>query len=351
MSDALAVAAEILEVDQVEQVAELGGSRRSVVRRVRAGAETYIVKEYLTPEDMTWRREAAGLEAADGVRAPRLLGVSEDPTIVVMSDLGTGSNVADLLLSADAQAAGAGMVAWAEAIGEMQRHTTGRLDVFREALGDGIRADATAAEIETIARHLRERAAKSDLPWSESVPDALTEAMEPLLAETDQALTPGDPCPDNNLVGPDGLTLLDFEFAEIRHRAWEGAYLHVPWPSCWCCWQVPDGWAGKALGTYVDATYGSAGPPSTFERDLDLATLLWCIQSTTWFLVGALQDGLEYNLDDDRMPGRRTIVLSRLDLVTRTAGPEPLLTWAADVRKELAARWQDRPLRMAPAFR
>lgn len=46
MSDALEVAAEVLGVDRVEQVAELGGSRRSVVRRVRAGAESFIVKEY-----------------------------------------------------------------------------------------------------------------------------------------------------------------------------------------------------------------------------------------------------------------------------------------------------------------
>lgn len=53
MSDALRVAAEILKVDSVEQVAELGGSRRSVVRRVRAGTETVIVKEYLEPEEMT----------------------------------------------------------------------------------------------------------------------------------------------------------------------------------------------------------------------------------------------------------------------------------------------------------
>lgn len=120
MSDALRVAAEILEVDRVEQVAELGGSRRSVVRRVRAGAETFVVKEYLQPEEMTWSREAAGLKTAAGVRAPRLLGFSEDPAVVVMSDLGSGGNLADALLGTAADYGASGVLAWAEAIGELQ---------------------------------------------------------------------------------------------------------------------------------------------------------------------------------------------------------------------------------------
>lgn len=138
MSDALQVAAEILEVDGVEHVAELGGSRRSVVRRVRSGGQTFIVKEYLQPEEMTWSREAAGLKAAAGVRAPRLLGISEDPAVVVMSDLGSGGNLADALLGTVAGNDASGVLAWAEAIGELQAHAADRLDVFREALADGV---------------------------------------------------------------------------------------------------------------------------------------------------------------------------------------------------------------------
>jgi hypothetical protein len=116
MSDALEVAAELLRVERVEQVAELGGSRRSVVRRVRAGAKTFIVKEYLQPEEMTWSREAAGLKAAAGVRAPRLIGVHEDPAVVVMSDLGSGPNVADALLGRDAALGRDRVLAWAESL-------------------------------------------------------------------------------------------------------------------------------------------------------------------------------------------------------------------------------------------
>lgn len=351
MSDALQVAAELLEVDRVEQVAELGGSRRSVVRRVRAGAATFIVKEYLQPEEMTWSREAAGLKAAAGVRAPRLIGVSADPAVVVMSDLGPGSNVADALLGPEAALGRDQILAWAQAIGELQAYAADRLDVFREALADGVRTDVTIGQIENLGSTLETVCVESGLPWAEFVPDAIQEVVAPLRTGSDLALTPSDPCPDNNLNGPDGLLLLDFEHAEIRHRAWEAAYLRVPWPSCWCAWQVPDGVSALALKAYLDAAYGSDGPPTTFEADLDAATLLWCILSVRWFLPAALDANSAHNADDDRMPGRWTLILARLALAARVSGSEPLTRWAESLRAALVARWGDHSLRPAPAFR
>lgn len=351
MSDALRAAAVVLGVDRVEHVAELGGSRRSVVRRVRSGTETFIVKEYLQPEEMTWSREAAGLKAAAGVRAPRLIGVSADPAVVVMSDLGSGTNVAEALLGPDAALGRDQILAWAQAIGEFQAHTADRLHVFREALADGVRTDVTVGQIENLGSTLEARCAENGLPWVETVPDAIEEVVAPLRAGSDLALTPSDPCPDNNLNGPDGLLLLDFEHAEIRHRAWEAAYLRVPWPSCWCAWQLPDGVSALALKAYLDAAYGGDGPPATFEADLDAATLLWCVLSVSWFLPAAHDGNSAHNADDDRMPGRWTLILTRLALAARVSGSEPLTTWAESTRAALVAQWGDHQLRPAPAFR
>ena len=351
MSDALRVAAEVLGVDRVEQVAELGGSRRSVVRRVRVETETVIVKEYLEREEMTWSREAAGLTAAGGIRAPRLIGVREDPAVVVMSDLGPGPNVADALLGTDAVLGRDRILAWARAVGELQAHTADRLDVFREALASGVRTDLTISQMEDLGSALATLCATNGLPWEDAVPEAIQHVLGPLRTGPDLALTPSDTCPDNNLLGPDGLLLLDFEHAEIRHRAWEAAYLRVPWPSCWCAWQVPDGVSGLALEAYLDASYGTDGPPSTFEADLDAATLLWCLLSVSWFLPAALNADSSQNADDDWMPGRRTLTLARLGLAAAVPGPQPLVGWAESVRTELLARWGDHPLRLAPAFR
>ncbi|WP_328531824.1 hypothetical protein OG984_12165 [Nocardioides sp. NBC_00368] len=351
MTDALRVAAEVLGVDRVEQMAELGGSRRSVVRRVRAGTGTAIVKEYLEPEEKTWSREAAGLKAADGVRAPRLLGVREDPAVVVMSDLGPGPDVADALLGTDAVLGRDRILAWARAVGELQAHTADRLDVFREALASGVRTDLTVSQMDDLGSALATLCATNGLPWDDDVPDAIQDALTPLRKGPDLALTPSDTCPDNNLLGPDGLMLLDFEHAEIRHRAWEAAYLRVPWPSCWCAWQVPDGVSSLALQAYLDASYGTAGPPSTFEADLDAATVLWCLLSVSWFLPASLDTDAAHNADDDRMPGRRALTLARLGRAVGLSGPQPLATWAEALHRELVGRWGDHPLRLAPAFR
>lgn len=268
-----------------------------------------------------------------------------------MSDLGSGPNVADALLGSEAGLGRDQILAWAQAIGELQAHTADRLDVFQEALADGVRTDVTVGKVENLGSTLRTLCVENGLPWVETVPDAIQEMVAPLRTGPGLALTPSDPCPDNNLSGPDGLLLLDFEHAEIRHRAWEAAYLRVPWPSCWCAWQVPDGVSALALKAYLDAAYGSDGPPATFEADLDAATLLWCVLSVTWLLPAALDANSAHNTDDARMPGRRTLILARLSLAARVSGSEPLTTWAESLRAALLARWGDRSLLLAPAFR
>src|SRR2546429_3760393 len=64
------------------------------------------------------------------------------------------------------------------------------------------------------------------------------------------ALTPADACPDNNVRTAGGLVLIDFEGAQWRHIAWDVAYLAVPWPSCWCAWQLPADVAARAVEAY-----------------------------------------------------------------------------------------------------
>jgi len=87
----------------------------------------------------------------------------------------------------------------------------------------------------------------------------------------------------------------------------------------------------------------------TFEADLDAATLLWCILSVGWFLPAALDANSAHNADDDRMPGRWTLILARLAVAARVSGSESLTTWAESLRAELLAGWDEQPLR--PAFR
>lgn len=356
--DALLTAAALLGSPAIEALAVLPGSDRNRVWRARlADDRTVVVKHYRDPSLGTWRRESAALRLADGEGAPRILAVSDPsdgPAVTVLEDLGDPGSLADLLLARGADAprrAGEGLVAWATAIGRLQHRTHGRGEEFATALGPGLRADAVAEEVEEAPTGLAALVAAHDLPWSDAVPAAFAEAVAPLTDPADAVLSPGDACPDNNLLAEDGARLLDFEYAQVRHRAWDAAYLRVPWPSCWCAWQVPADHAHRALASMLEASYGGGPVPTSFAADLDAATLLWCLVSVRWFLPGALEEPAARNADEDRRPGRWTMVITRLELAARTPGPEPLRRWAAETAAQLVRRWGEHALRPAPAYR
>ena len=152
------------------------------------------------------------------------------------------------------------------------------------------------------------------------------------------ALTPGDTCPDNNVLTDAGVVLFDFEGAAIRHVAWDAAYLRVPWPSCWCAWRLPEDVAGRALERWRAAVVGTVpyvGTPS-FEADLERAESGWAAVSTGWFLAGALEgDDVPGGEAGRRVaPGRRALILNRLCSggSRDRAGPG-----------RLAGRWPPRP--------
>lgn len=338
---ALEAAAEVLGVPALTVVDTLGGSARSEVWRVAAPdlpGGTAIVKHHLEPENRTWVRESAGLAAAGGLRTPRLLGVCEDPAVLVMTDLGEGPNLADLLLGTDPRAAADGVRDWAATVAAVQEGTVDRVDDFVAALGD-VPAHSTMAEVAGLAAVLEGLSARHGLPWSDRVTAALAEHAAPLADPGEQRFSPGDTCPDNNVRTADGLHLIDLEWAEVRHRAWEAAYLRVPWPTCWCAWAIPE-----------EVAVAAAAPFAASPDDVDRATLLWCLLTSSWFLAGAL-DPTSVNSDTDRRPGRWALVLSRLSLAARLPGPAALTSYAAALRDELAARWGEHPLVPAPAFR
>ncbi|TMM35616.1 MAG: hypothetical protein E6F99_18995, partial [Actinobacteria bacterium] len=240
---------------ELEVLDVLGGSQRSVVRRVRVGSGTLILKEYRQPGD-GWVRESAALSVMPrGAPAPRLVAERATPSAVAMSDAGPGGSVADALLGDDPVRASAAVVAWATAIGTMHRVTTGLREPFRQALTarNGYRPVAESAvvtRLDTVARNMARHCAELgiDVP-----PDAFAQ-LRALAVRLDgagaAALTPADACPDNNVFTGDGLVLIDFEGAEWRHVAWDVAYLTVPWPSCWCSWRIPRSVAEQATHAY-----------------------------------------------------------------------------------------------------
>ena len=322
---------------------------RTDLWRVTDGDRFLVVKAYRDPDRGTWRREAAGLRLAQGEGAPALVGVSTDPTLVVMEDLGRGASLADLLLGLDRGAAQRGLAQWAAALAHVHRRTIGR----REQYDDALRADGATGPVGSLVdeigrgmTELAETTAAQGLPAPDGVPATVLSLVEPLLDPATHVLSPGDTCPDNNHLDGDRLRLIDFEFSEFRHPAWDVAYLRVPFPSCWCAWAIPAAAAREGEAAYL-AAGGPAGPD--WEASLAVATLAWCLVSTGWFIRATFAG--EGDRGTDRRPGRRAMILNRLRLASISIVDPGLAAYAHDLAEALTARWGEHPLAWAPAFR
>jgi hypothetical protein len=352
-----------------------GSPRTHVVRaRIKGGSglpRTVVVKvhvERMSSASEVREPAALGLLTEAGWRlAPRLLAVADEPALVVMEDLGAGlPDLAGALLGADPVPAENLVLAWADAVARLHAKTSGWTDDL---------AGALAANAVRLGR---------DTPPTNGMPDALdlaaTELAEELpglgveptaealdvLRQLDgllggggacRALSPSDACPDNNLVTDRGMVLLDFEGAQVRHVAWDAAYLTVPWPSCWCSWRMPDDLSARALGHWRSglATVASHVASTDFAADLAVAEMGWALMSTSWFLEAAMREAAEGRLEspDPRTPTRRGMLLHRLGLAAATPDRRlaPLRDLAAEVRAAALASWGDVTLPLAPAFR
>lgn len=338
----------------MEDLGQLTSGKRARVRRVRANSQCLVVKEFISAGE-GWVRESAALAIIpEGVRVPRLVAIGDAPPIVVMTDVGPGSSVADALLGTDPVVAADAVVAWAAAIGGLHRSTTGSRAAFRAAL-DARAGDLPVAE-SPMPVFLDEAAgliARSAADLGVEVPAG---ALDELRTLDDRlsvaALTPADTCPDNNVFTEDGLVLLDFEGAEWRHVAWDAAYLTVPWPSCWCSWLIPANIAELAVDAYREAFPGCGGDRAAFNLEIEAATTGWAYLSASWFLPRALPDD-HPSADAARpRPSLRAIILHRFDRARRSASAgTPALAELADrLHTALISRWGDMPLTYAPAF-
>jgi hypothetical protein len=272
----------------------------------------------------------------------------------VLEDLGAGPNLADAFLGEDVAIATERLYAWVDALATLHTATIGDGPRFAAALGANVSTmDSMPDLLAGAAKLLAQRLPRLGIaPGAEALAE-LRSAAAAFGAQA-YALTPADACPDNNVVTRNGLVLLDFEQATMRHVAWDAAYLLVPWPSCWCSWNIPAEYAHAALARWRAAVARAIPVVATaaFDRDLDVAVAAWAFISSAWFLAGALEEEHEAPGGELRGPTRRAVIQHRLRLaVERRAVLPALADLAEQVLAETAPRWGDPHLRDAPAYR
>ncbi|MFD7598425.1 hypothetical protein ACFV6D_36030 [Kitasatospora sp. NPDC059812] len=355
MDGILRAAAELLDTELSEPV-DLGGSRRSTVLRCRTGSgESVIVKAYTDEPEARrcFAAEAAGLSF--GLAGPEVLGVDPKVPLLVMADLGDSPTLADVLLGSDAKAAGEGLVTWARALGRLAAKSVHRRVEFRQLwarYGTGM----TAWDDEPwIARNVAALPAVLDAVGV-AAPAGLCEELARMGTaggEEYPAFTPGDTCPDNNLLTPQGLRLLDFEAACYQSVFLTAAYCRTPFSTCWCVFVLPAGIARKVEEAYraeVVAVYPALAEDAVWQAGMRQAVAVWTVNATVRLLPQTVEDGPMHRTR--RPVATRRQVLRHRWHVASTLGEFP--AFAQTVRQLLrkaAREWDVAPLPHYPAFR
>ncbi len=319
----------------------LGGSTRSLVVRARvvaglttdrldttraaahAPGSTVVVKRFLDgpgAHGLPFEHEVAGLLTLD--RTPVLLAVDEAHRLLVMSDVGDGPTLADLLLGTDRDAAWQGALSWATALGELAGASGQHVERFSSELaargvvrGWDLDADARAGVHRLVGAlptptDLARDPLDATLAFLHDDLEALASLRAPGSAVV---VSPGDTCPDNAVLTPAGWVFLDLEDTTAHPPALDAAYTLMPFSTCWCVFDPPPGLTDELLAAFTTGL-GRHLPDAVVEpawnRDVLVACAGWILAMTGWLLEGAIE-GRPRVGPEGRSPSYRQLVLSR----------------------------------------
>jgi hypothetical protein len=171
-----------------------------------------------------------------------------------------------------------------------------------------------------------------------------------------QALTHGDPCPDNWRDIHGNMRLFDFEIGGFRHALQDGVYGRIHFPTCWCVNRFP-----VEIPLAMEQVYRAElvkGIPVAADDDLFFGAIVelcafWVLSACEW-------DKLTRLMEQDREWGISTVrqrILVRLGIfseLTASVGYlQALGKTAAALQAFLRSRWPQEAdaMPLYPAFR
>ncbi len=341
-----------------------GGSGRSAVLRCQdQDGASVIVKAY--PQTAqgagSFASEAAGLRVASGSGlSPDFLAADPGTLLVVMSDLGTGSSLADVLLTGSANDARAVLLGWARGCGRLSAVGRGRREIFDSLRSQYVAKPPEAGPASHAQLILRtpERIALLGVP----VPAGLHAELAEVARVTDstgpyQVFSPGDICPDNNVLTGDGVKFLDFEDAGFHSAFLDAAYVRMPFSTCWCVFRMPAEVGREAESAYrseVSALWPELASDAVWQAGLRRAVAAWTLTSMWWLLRRSLEGDAPLEPEAAASPRTRQLMRHRWRVLAGELEPSGELPVLAGLMRSLLAAtegWQAAELPLYPAFR
>lgn len=336
----------------------------TVVLRCRAaGGGTVVVKAYPRQAEgaSSFAAEAAGLELARGTGlTPDLVAVDVSELVVVMSDLGRAPNLADVLLGSSGPAARAALLGWAAACGQLSVARSGRaadFAVLRRRYSAG-RADESYSA--GLGQRILGAAGKAELlgiTAPAGIAGELAEVAAAACGPQFPVFSPGDICPDNNLLTEDGVRFLDFEAAGFHSVFLDAAYLRMPFSTCWCVFRLPAGLGASAEARYraeVGQIWPDLADDAVWRPGLRRAVAAWTMSSMWWLLGRALRADSSMNPEASAAPHTRQLMRHRWQVLAdelEAAGDLPALAGLCRSLLAATAGWHADELPLYPALR
>lgn len=322
-------------------------------------------------EDTAWRffNEWAGTRflnerGADPALCARLLGADRAGGLIVLEDLGSGPSLADALQGDDPRAAIAALRQYAASMGRLHARTIGGEEDWRH-----LRRAVSGNDRASFAREGDDWSEKSAVPFREhgdalgvTIPAGFDDecaAVQRAMTEPGpfDAFAPGDTCPDNHRLTPDGsyLRFFDFEFAGFRHALLDAAYLHLPFPTCWCVARLPEDLPDELEAAYrseLRAGCPEAAADGVFHAAMSHARAYWTLATVSWGLEHALKENSDWGLSSVRQ--RHPLRLEKFAARSERFGHLPALSAACRALAEkLRVLWpaEETEMPLYPPFR
>lgn len=331
---------------------DLGGSPRSLTLRAhRPDGSGVIVKAYRTAEylaESCYVNEAAGLSFGVG-GGPELIASDAETRMTVMTDLGKWPSLADRLLGDDPDLATQALLAWAETYGAMGRASLDReeeFDALRERFGIGEEPVEPLWDAPKIAK-LRDMLSGVGVTTTA----AFARELDDLSALRDigpRVFSPGDICPDNNLLTDAGFRAIDFEGASYRSAYLDAAYVTMPFATCWCVAALPPGLADRVSDAYWTALLGRPARRGETEG-VKLATVHWTFDLMLWLLDRAFETEAPMHAGREGVSTRRQVLRHRFQTAAPLLDGMPAISAVIARLLELTADWPE--IQRYPAFK
>jgi len=327
------------------------------------GQGTVIVKAYPPGPDgeISFATEAAGLAlAGDTGLAPELLAADRRSLTVVMSDLGRAPSLADTLLGTGQERAAQALLDWAEACGRLSVAVAGREPEFarlRRKYAAGSRMRAPGSGLEQRVLGVAERAALVGVTATEGLAAELAEVAAEMARPARPVFSPGDICPDNNLLTPGGVRFIDFEASGYHAVFMDAAYLRMPFSTCWCVFRLPPELCDAAEARYraqAVRIWPELADDGAWDRGVRRAVVAWSLGSMWWLLGRALTGDASLEPDAVAAPRNRQLMRYRWQVLAgelEAAGEFPAISAMARALLAATAGWYADELPLYPALR